>query len=99
RGFHVTGVQTCALPILNNLKLEDSTKLEQQLWVQPEDGPDWMVGGAYLVARRIRMNIEIWDRTSLGEQEAIIGRGKGTGAPLGRSGERRAGRGRTARGE
>ncbi|WP_432881725.1 iron uptake transporter deferrochelatase/peroxidase subunit [Kribbella sp. CA-245084] len=70
-----------------NLKLEDADKLEQQLWVQPEDGPDWMVGGSYLVSRRIRMNIEIWDRTSLGEQEGIIGRGKGTGAPLGKSDE------------
>jgi deferrochelatase/peroxidase EfeB len=71
----------------NNLKLEDTAKLEQQLWVQPEDGPDWMVGGSYLVSRRIRMMIEIWDRTSLGEQEAIIGRGKGTGAPLGKADE------------
>jgi deferrochelatase/peroxidase EfeB len=71
----------------NNLKLEDTAKLEQQLWVQPEDGPDWMAGGSYLVSRRIRMNIEIWDRTSLSEQEAIIGRGKGTGAPLGKADE------------
>ncbi|HEY9337585.1 MAG TPA: iron uptake transporter deferrochelatase/peroxidase subunit [Kribbella sp.] len=71
----------------NNLKLEEADKLEQQLWVQPEDGPDWMVGGAYLVSRRIRMNIETWDRTSLGEQETIIGRGKGTGAPLGKADE------------
>jgi deferrochelatase/peroxidase EfeB len=67
-----------------NLKLEDTAKLEQQLWVQPADGPEWMVGGSYLVSRRIRMTIETWDRTSMGEQEAIIGRGKGTGAPLGK---------------
>ncbi|MEU4293680.1 iron uptake transporter deferrochelatase/peroxidase subunit [Kribbella sp. NPDC026596] len=71
----------------NNLKLEDADKLEQQVWVQPEDGSDWMTGGSYLVSRRIRMNIEIWDRTSLGEQETIIGRGKGTGAPLGKADE------------
>jgi deferrochelatase/peroxidase EfeB len=71
----------------NNIKLEDAAKLEQQLWVQQADGPDWMVGGSYLVSRRIRMNIEIWDRTSLGEQESIIGRGKGTGAPLGKADE------------
>ncbi len=71
----------------NNLKLEDTDKLEQQLWVQPEDGPDWMIGGSYLVSRRIRMTIETWDRTSLAEQESIVGRGKGTGAPLGKADE------------
>ena len=71
-------------------RLEDADKLEQHVWVQPEDGPDWMVGGSYLVARRIRMNIETWDRTSLGEQEGIIGRTKGTGAPLGGTRVRRA---------
>jgi deferrochelatase/peroxidase EfeB len=70
-----------------NLKLEDTAKLEQQLWVQPGDGPEWMTGGSYLVARRIRMMIETWDRTSLGEQEAIMGRHKGSGAPLGKADE------------
>ena len=30
-----------------NLKLEDTAKLDQHLWVQPGDGPDWMVGGSY----------------------------------------------------
>jgi deferrochelatase/peroxidase EfeB len=70
-----------------NLKLEDTAKLDQQLWVQPGDGPDWMTGGSYLVARRIRMTIETWDRTSLAEQEAIIGRHKGSGAPLGKPDE------------
>jgi deferrochelatase/peroxidase EfeB len=70
-----------------NLKLEDAAKLEQHLWVQPGDGPDWMTGGSYLVSRRIRMMIETWDRTSLAEQEAIIGRHKGSGAPLGKADE------------
>ena len=70
-----------------NLKLEDTEKLEQQLWVQPGDGPDWMIGGSYLVARRIRMTIETWDRTSLDEQEIIVGRSKGSGAPLGKADE------------
>jgi len=67
----------------HNIKLEDADLLRRQVWVQPGDGPQWMEGGSYLVTRRIRMMIETWDRTSLAEQEAIIGRTKGSGAPIG----------------
>jgi len=67
----------------NNLKAEDLGALREHVWVQPGDGPSWMAGGSYLVARRIRMHIEIWDRTLLAEQEAIVRRVKGSGAPLG----------------
>lgn len=70
-----------------NLKLEDTELLTRHLWVQPGDGPAWMDGGSYLVTRRIRMMIETWDRTSLVEQEAIFGRDKGEGAPLGKAAE------------
>ncbi|GAA0938791.1 iron uptake transporter deferrochelatase/peroxidase subunit [Pseudonocardia zijingensis] len=70
-----------------NLKAEDGAELDRHVWVQPGDGPGWLAGGTYLVARRIRMHIETWDRTSLAEQEAIVGRTKGEGAPLGASGE------------
>ncbi|HET9141065.1 iron uptake transporter deferrochelatase/peroxidase subunit [Actinophytocola sp.] len=66
-----------------NLKAEDPAGLDQHVWVAAADGPDWLAGGTYLVARRIRMHIEIWDRTSLAEQEMIVGRAKGSGAPLG----------------
>ncbi|WP_432831504.1 iron uptake transporter deferrochelatase/peroxidase subunit [Dactylosporangium sp. CA-092794] len=65
-----------------NLKAEDAKLLDEQLWVQPGDGAEWMTGGSYMVTRKIRMLIETWDRTSLAEQEAIIGRDKGEGAPL-----------------
>ena len=46
-----------------------------------------MTGGSYLVARRIRMHIETWDRTSLQEQEDVFGRDKGEGAPVGKAKE------------
>lgn len=71
----------------NNLKAEDADALAEHVWVQPGDVPGagaWMAGGSYLVARRIRMHIEVWDRTTLQEQEQVIGRNKGEGAPLGR---------------
>ncbi|MFB9415813.1 iron uptake transporter deferrochelatase/peroxidase subunit [Dactylosporangium matsuzakiense] len=66
-----------------NLKAEEPKLLDEQLWVAGGDGPDWMTGGSYMVTRKIRMLIETWDRTSLAEQEAIIGRNKGEGAALG----------------
>jgi deferrochelatase/peroxidase EfeB len=67
----------------NNLKVEDNALLDEHVWVGAGSaGEQWMTGGSYLVARRIQMHIEIWDRTSLREQEGLIGRTKGVGAPL-----------------
>ena len=66
-----------------NLKAEDTGALDEHVWVADGDGPTWMTGGTYLVTRRIRMRIESWDRTTLLEQERVIGRLKGTGAPIG----------------
>jgi len=70
-----------------NVKAEDATALTDHVWVAASDGPRWLVDGTYLVARRIRMHIEIWDRTPLFEQEQIVGRTKGVGAPLGQVAE------------
>jgi deferrochelatase/peroxidase EfeB len=47
------------------------------------DGPAWMQGGSYLVARRIRIALEHWDRTPVAFQETTVGRTKISGAPIG----------------
>jgi deferrochelatase/peroxidase EfeB len=68
-----------------NLKAEDVQALARHVWVAGDRAgePSWLRNGTYLVARRIRMLIEVWDRTSLGDQEQTIGRRKASGAPLG----------------
>ncbi|MGW0336793.1 iron uptake transporter deferrochelatase/peroxidase subunit [Streptomyces sp. NPDC003011] len=71
-----------------NIAGTQTGRLRKFVWVDPSDGPAWMSGGSYLVARRIRMHIETWDRTSLQEQEDVFGRDKGEGAPVGKAKER-----------
>ena len=71
----------------NNIKAEDEGLMRNHVWVPRGEGPGWMAEGTYLVARRIRMLIEVWDRVSLDEQEKTIGRHKYTGAPIGRERE------------
>ena len=64
-----------------NILAEDTEALERHVWVAPEDDPNaagWLAGGSYLVARRIRMHIE------------VFGRDKKVGAPLGKHFERDA---------
>ena len=60
--------------------------MDTNVWVGAE-GPAWMRGGSYMVTRRIRMLIEVWDRASLDDQQQTIGREKDNGAPLGRQEE------------
>jgi deferrochelatase/peroxidase EfeB len=71
----------------NNIAIHDDAALARFVWVGAAEEPAWMRGGTYQVARRIRMFIETWDRTSLGEQEETIGRHKLSGAPLGETRE------------
>ncbi len=68
-----------------NVAGADTATLEQHVWVGAGDDPaaSWLAGGSYLVARRIAMVVETWDRAPLAEQEALVGRTKSEGAPLG----------------
>lgn len=67
----------------DNLRAEDTSELEEFVWVNPGEQPPWMAGGTYLIARRIRILFDRWDATSLEQQQRTIGREKLSGAPLG----------------
>lgn len=70
-----------------NILADDTSSLGEHVWVSKADEPMWMAGGSYLVARKIAMLIETWDRVRLSEQSRIVGRSKGEGAPLSGGGE------------
>ena len=53
----------------------------QHVWLGNSDQA-WMAGGTYQVARKIQMNIEIWDADHIGDQQTVFGRAKLDGAPL-----------------
>jgi len=67
-----------------NLRAEESSELDAHVWVTPGAEPHaaWLDDGSYLVARKISMHIETWDRGSLREQERLVGRTKAEGAPM-----------------
>ena len=70
-----------------NIKAQQTDLLDDYVWVGDETDQRWMRGGSYLVARRIQIFIENWDRDFLGDQQNVIGRAKTTGAPLSGGGE------------
>jgi deferrochelatase/peroxidase EfeB len=66
-----------------NLRSQDSAAMAQHVWIQPEDDePGWCLGGTYLVFRRIRQLVELWDRESAQEQDQHFGRRKLDGVAL-----------------
>ncbi len=69
-----------------NPSIKDQEEMDKIIWVGNE-GPDWMRGGSYMVARRIRIALEHWDRMKLAFQEQTVGRQKISGAPLGKVNE------------
>lgn len=62
-------------------------QLDEFVWVGVGQDQEWMRGGTYVVARRIRILLEAWDAEPLGAQQKVIGRYKRSGAPLGRTSE------------
>ncbi len=66
----------------SNPAIADPQAMAKFVWVADE-GPAWMQGGSYVVARRVRMALEHWDRMNVAFQEQTFGRHKYSGAPLG----------------
>jgi deferrochelatase/peroxidase EfeB len=67
----------------NNVAGDDPVAMRHSVWVGQRDEPRWLRGGSYLVARRIRMELDQWNATPPSRQERVIGRHKKSGAPLG----------------
>lgn len=65
-----------------NLDPRDTSVMDRLVWAAGDE-PGWTTGGSYQVVRLIRMLVERWDRTPLGEQQTIFGRDKAEGAALG----------------
>ncbi|MCR8645389.1 iron uptake transporter deferrochelatase/peroxidase subunit [Paenibacillus sp. N1-5-1-14] len=66
----------------NNPRFNDEAFMNNNVWLNGNDVPSWLVGGTYMVVRRIQMRIETWDQLSYTTQEETIGRQKVTGAPM-----------------
>ncbi|WP_053374157.1 iron uptake transporter deferrochelatase/peroxidase subunit [Paenibacillus sp. FJAT-27812] len=67
----------------NNPDVSDEAEMKKVVWAAASDGTPWMDQGSYMVVRRIRVRIEVWDRSTLGDQEATFGRHRNSGAPIG----------------
>lgn len=65
-----------------NIRSDDEKAVADYVWVGDETDQPWMKNGTYLVARKIRMEIESWDADFLSDQERIFARRKSDGAPL-----------------
>jgi deferrochelatase/peroxidase EfeB len=59
----------------SNPDVRDDALMRRLVWTSE--------GGTFAVVRVIRMHVEFWDRVGLREQETMVGRDRGTGAPLG----------------
>jgi deferrochelatase/peroxidase EfeB len=63
------------------LNLRRPRDMDRHVWIRNRDRT-WMLGGSYLVYRRIRLDVSGWDRLPVERQEHIMGRRKPSGGPL-----------------
>jgi deferrochelatase/peroxidase EfeB len=86
RGFTERGHEGARRDLLGfrdgTMNLRRGRDLDRHVWVTGRDR-NWMVGGTYLVVRRIRIDLSAWRRLPLEHQQRVVGRQKHSGAPLG----------------
>lgn len=71
---------------IDNLSNLRDHELDKLVYVRPGDGePAWAMNGSYLVWRKIRENLPVWEAFAETEQEQMIGRKKDSGKPLSRA--------------
>jgi deferrochelatase/peroxidase EfeB len=75
---HLLGFSVEGMP---NPSVTDAKAMTDSVWSGSE-GPAWMRGGSYVVARRMRFAIEHWDRMPTEYQEKAVGGGKYHGNPM-----------------
>ena len=66
----------------NNLLSDQPGQFDEFVWSDGRGEPSFMKGGTVMVYRRIRTRLELWNATSLNDQEQAVGRFKVSGAPL-----------------
>jgi deferrochelatase/peroxidase EfeB len=69
-----------------NVEHDTKTGYDAVVWADQTE-PTWFQEGTYLGYRKIKMLLEIWDRSSLLDQEDTFGRKKESGAAYGRQEE------------
>jgi deferrochelatase/peroxidase EfeB len=67
---------------INNIRPDDAAAMARHVWVGQNEQPSWMRNGTYLVARRIRMLLDVWDGLPVADQEQAVGREKASGRRL-----------------
>ena len=69
-----------------NVEHDTRAGYNEVVWANATE-PNWFQNGSYLGYRKIKMLLEIWDRSSLTDQEDTFGRHKVSGAAYGRKDE------------
>jgi deferrochelatase/peroxidase EfeB len=72
---------------MSNPDVRDAGTMAQLVWVGAQRRTALGAGGSYQVIRLVRFATQLWDREPVSTQEAVFGRRRSDGVPLGRDTE------------